>query len=265
MSFFPLLNIKDSKGYCTVHNFSPNNWERTSREDKDLWGIFSDGDKWKTRFISNLKYGESKTVCYDEFNLNYNHSCSPIVILQLRKTPLTEYIEKLPLHEFKYTKTPEWRATVGFKYLNTSTSYQGEINPFPKTASLLTFHPFIQYNEIENYLVFINLEANPQFRYSNIEIYNSNNLKFIDEIKIRNNSTNVIPLNHYGFKPEELPAFICRDMAGIPFGFGLNTNAPMLSLEHTHPPSSLTVHGNRFKSQKNIKTKWFNILKKDEN
>lgn len=53
-------------------------------------------------------------------------------------------------------------------------------------------------------------------------------------------------------------------MAGIPFGFGLNTNAPMLSLEHTHPPSSLTVHGNRFKSQKNIKTKWFNILKKDE-
>ena len=265
MSFFPLTNINDSKGYCTVHNFSPNNWEKTSNDTKGLWAIFSDGNNWKTKFISELKKGESKTVYYDDFNLNHNNSYSSIVILQLRKTPLAECIGKLPLHEFKFTKTPEWRATVGFKYLNTSTSYQGEINPFPEAASLLTFHPFIQYNDIENYLVFINLEANPKFRYSNIEIYNAHNLKFIDEIRIRNNSTNVIPLNCYGFKPEELPVFICRDMAGIPFGFGLNTNAPMLSLEHTHPPSSLTVHGNRFKSQKNIKTKWFNLLKKDEN
>ena len=50
-------------------------------------------------------------------------------------------------------------------------------------------------------------------------------------------------------------------MAGIPFGFGLNRTAPMLSLEHTHPPASFVVHGNRFETQKIIKTNWFNILK----
>ena len=31
--------------------------------------------------------------------------------------------------------------------LGIQTSYQGEINPFPQKASLLTFHPFIQYEK----------------------------------------------------------------------------------------------------------------------
>lgn len=265
MPFFPLSNINDIRGYCTVHNFSPNNWEKVSLNNKFLWAIYSDGNRWITKQICKLNQGESKTVYYDEFALDFNSSYSPIIILQLRKTSLPKYLDKLPDHEFNFTNTPQWRSTVGFKYLKTTTSYQGEINPFPIKASLITFHPFIQYNEIENYFVFLNLELNPKFRYSKIEIYNSNNLKFIDEVKIRNNSTNIIPLNAYKFKQEELPVFICRDMAGIPFGFGINYSAPMLSLEHTHPPGSLIVHGNRFKSQKTIKANWFSILKKDEN
>ena len=51
-------------------------------------------------------------------------------------------------------------------------------------------------------------------------------------------------------------------MAGIPFGFGISKNEMMLSLEHTHPPASFVVHGDRFKVQGEIKKKWFSILKK---
>ena len=68
-------------------------------------------------------------------------------------------------------------------------------------------------------------------------------------------------MDKYNIKQDQLPVFICRDMAGIPFGFGLNRSAPMLSLEHTHPPASFVVHGNRFETQKIIKSNWFNILK----
>ena len=50
-------------------------------------------------------------------------------------------------------------------------------------------------------------------------------------------------------------------MAGIPFGLGICKQNSMLSLEHTHPPASFVVHGQRFKVQGNIKSKWFNILK----
>jgi hypothetical protein len=50
-------------------------------------------------------------------------------------------------------------------------------------------------------------------------------------------------------------------MAGIPFGFGKSISSGMLSLEHTHPPGSFTIHGDRFLSQKNIKVGWANFLK----
>lgn len=264
MSFFPLLNINESAGFCTVHNFPPNNWENISKEPKSLWSIYSDGKKWITNLICKLNYGESKTIYYKDFNLNTKSGVLPVIALQFRDKPLEKKLSVLPDNEFKFTKTPEWRATVGFNYKGTSTSYQGEINPFPTKASLLTFHPFIQYNEIENFFVFVNLEAKPELRESKIEIYNSNNRKLIDIVKIKSNSINIIPLNRYKIKQQELPIFLSRNMAGIPFGFGINKTAPMLSLEHTHPPASFVVHGNRFNYQKKIKEDWFKILNNEQ-
>ena len=73
MSFFPLLNINESAGFCTVHNFPPNNWENISKEPKNLWSIYSDGKKWITNLICKLNYGESKTIYYKDFNLPHNH------------------------------------------------------------------------------------------------------------------------------------------------------------------------------------------------
>lgn len=261
MAFFPLPNINEVNGFCEVHNYPPNDWENASAGPKYLWGIYSNGKKWITKEICSLNVGESRRVEYKYFNLKNYKSNSPLVVLQMREKSLEKYIDELPKHEFFYTKSPEWRATVGFKFRNSETSYQGEINAFPQKASLLTFHPFIQYNNIENYFVFMNLESTPMFRSSKIEIYNSNDKKLIDIVDVKSNSTNIIPLDKYNIKQDQLPVFICRNMAGIPFGFGLNRSAPMLSLEHTHPPASFVVHGNRFETQKIIKTNWFNILK----
>ena len=42
-------------------------------------------------------------------------------------------------------------------------------------------------------------------------------------------------------------------MAGIPFGFGISKKNNMLSMEHTHPPASFVIHGERFSIQKKIK------------
>ena len=113
----------------------------------------------------------------------------------------------------------------------------------------------------ENYFVFVNLETSPIRRYSIIEIYLPHKKKFVDRVKVYNNHANIISLDKYEFSKNELPTFICRNMAGIPFGFGINRTSPMLSLEHTHPPASFTLHGSRFQVQKRIKTSWFNKLK----
>jgi hypothetical protein len=52
-------------------------------------------------------------------------------------------------------------------------------------------------------------------------------------------------------------------MAAVPFGLGISSDNKGLSLEHTHPPGSFVVRGDRNKIQKQIKTDWFKTLKVD--
>jgi hypothetical protein len=260
MPFFPILKTFDAEGFSVIHNYVPNDWEKSNMESKTLWAIYSDGKHWVTKNLGEIHYGMSRQIYYTEFNLTPIDKAYPLIILQFRKTTLEKKLEELPNHEFQYPSVPEWRATTGFSYKNAETSYQGEINPFPPKATLLTFHPFIQFNKTENNLVFVNLEKSPIFRKAKLEIYNAKTHQLIDVVEVRNNSTNTFELDQYGFSPSDLPTFICRSMAGIPFGFGINKESPMLSLEHTHPPASFAVHGERFSVQKRIKEKWFNIL-----
>ena len=261
MSFFPLLTIDKTIGFCTVHNFSPNNWEKIKPSAKSLWAIYSNGEKWITKELDFLQIGESKTYYYDDFKFKKKNNSNPIILLQFRKTPLLSALDFLPSHEFNFSNTPEWRSTNGFQLNNTETSYQGEINPFPPKASLLTFHPFIQYGDLDNYFIFLNIEQSPSYRKAKIEIYNAETKILLDKVYVKSNHINVIPLDEYGFKPNELPLFICRTMAGIPFGFGISDKNKMLSLEHTHPPASFVVQGERYLVQKKIKKKWFDLLK----
>ena len=83
-----------------------------------------------------------------------------------------------------------------------------------------------------------------------LEIYNSENKKLIDKVTIQNNSTNIIKLDKYNFNSTDLPLFACRNMADSVW-FAISKDKKMLSLEHTHPPASFVVHGQRFGSKRN--------------
>ena len=52
--------------------------------------------------------------------------------------------------------------------------------------------------------------------------------------------------------------FISKDRGGIPIYFSKNKDNTSLSIEHTHPPTEYTVHGNRQHFQKVKKSYWFN-------
>lgn len=257
------MNLDIAEGFCTIQNFAPNSFEKINNSKKNVWAIYSNGNKWITKDLGYLNAGESRTIYYKQI-IKSESKKKPLVLLQFRKSPLNPVLDLLPDHEFSYNKIPEWRSTVGIFNKNTQTSYQGEINPFPTHASLLTFHPFIQYNDISNYLIFINLEKTSKHRFSYLEIYDTKSKVHYDSVKILNNHINLIPLDKYNFKKYQLPVFLCRDMAGIPFGFGVSNNLKMLSLEHTHPPGMFAVHGDRFNVQKKIKSDFFEILKPNE-
>jgi len=261
MAYFPLFSITDAAGFTTLANFSPNDWERPVKGDLFVTSFRTDGKVWHASDEGIIEQDRFRTFAANQFNLKLNESESEIILFQLSTVKPDPELTLLQPDHLISTHWPEWRATVGFKRNGAQASYQGEVNPFPNKASLLTFHPFIQVEETENYFVLLNVESSPVFRWSELEIYNSNTRKIIDTVNVKNNCVSIIPLDQYGFTDKELPIFQCKTMAGIPFGFGKSKTSSILSLEHTHPPGSLTLFGNRFNSQKHTKSQWSEFLK----
>jgi len=266
MSFSPLFNILDTKGFNILANFPPNNWEvKPNIKTNNVVSFYTNGEKWISKNLSTIESNNFKrfsTTDFRIFNSKKFYNFSPIILLKITDNLDKDKFVELPNFDIEKTVIPEWRSTIGFEFNNTEASYQGEINPFPSKASLLTFHPFIQYENVENFLVFLNIEKSPIFRETTLDIFNGRDKKCIDRVLIRNNTANIIGLDKYKFKKSDLPVFCVKNMAGIPFGFGINRSQPMLSFEHTHPPSSFSIHGNRFLTQKNIKSLWFKSLYK---
>lgn len=266
MPFYPLFSALENSGFVQLANFAPNNWEKVTNGLKNIFSLVTDGQIWRVSNLGKIPENEFRNFKTEDFSLNKSSKKNDIfieelVLLDMRNGFLSENLIELPYSDLLTTHWPEWRATIGFNSENSRVSYQGEINPTPSKATLLTFHPFIQFEDIKNYFIFLNIEKSPVFRWSEIDIFLSGSGEKIDTKKIRNNSANIIPLDDYGFTSQDLPVFYCKSMAGIPFGFGKSISSGMLSLEHTHPPGSFTIHGDRLLSQRNIKADWAKYLK----
>lgn len=256
--FYPLIKLDNFEGTTTIHNFPPNNWESIKTADKFIYLIWSENNYWTTYNYGILRLNESMEISTK--NLPNEYFINKVVFIYLSTFLLKNKLSELPSENNFNTKAPAWRATIGIESDKTMVSYQGEIEPFPEKASLLTFHPFLQFNNFENFLLIINLTRKPNIFESRLEIYNGYKEKFIDFYSVKTNSLTLIPLNTYNFKATDLPFFINRNTSAIPFGFGYNNDKSILSLEHTHPPASLVLHGNRNLVQSQIKSKWFKKL-----
>ena len=256
MSYYPILDVPGVSGWTKLYNFSPNNWEVRHHREQWINFTFSTGEKWITENLGKLPFGAVRTVNADEFRGRMK--TNTISLVSLTNTPLPPSSLSLPILSGPRTTTPAWRATIGLSSAYAQTSYQGELDPFPRSGTLLTFGPFLQYGiGIENFLIFLNVENLAVTRTAEIEIYDASGLNFKGRFTVRNNSSNMISLDDLGLNGEDLPLIICRDMAGIPLYFSRTTDGSFLSLEHTHPPASFVVHGSRWEAQKLLKKHWF--------
>jgi hypothetical protein len=256
MSYYPILDIPGVSGWTKLYNFPPNNWE--ARREREQWVNFtySTGEKWVTESLGKLPFGEVRTVTADE--LRGRMKTNAIALLSLTHNPLPPSSLLLPVLGGPTTTIPAWRATIGLSSAWAQTSYQGELDTFPPSGTLLTFGPFLQYGiGIENYLIFLNAENSAVTRSAEIEIYDASGLNLKGRFTVRNNSPNMIALDDLGLNAEDLPLIICREMAGIPLYFSRTTDGAFMSLEHTHPPASFVVRGSRWEAQKLLKKHWF--------
>ena len=81
--------------------------------------------------------------------------------------------------------------------------------------------------------------------------------KILHQGKIWSNYSNKINVNEEFIKDSVY--FYSENLIGIPVYISINNGH--ISMEHTHPPASFVIHGDRFKVQGEIKRRWFNILK----
>jgi len=256
MSYYPILKAPGCQGWTTLCNFPPNNWETRDSSEKFVNVTWLCETGWKTENIGVLASGEVRTVSIQDIAGFIPESVLPLLSLTVSKLPA--YSDSLPRTDIARTIVPACRATLGLSTTHASTSYQGEIDPFPAVGSLLTFSPFIQFGEeIENYLIFLNIENSPVIRTSQVEIYDSEKTALKGTFAVRNNYATIITLDGLCFSPTDLPLIICRGMSAVPLYFSKTSDDSFLSLEHTHPPASYVIHGKRWEAQKILKTIWF--------
>lgn len=256
MSYYPILSAPGCTGWTTLCNFPPNNWETSGRADKLIHVTWAQDDCWRSAPLGVLEHGATRTIKSGDVASLVPAGALPL--LSLGTVELKASCNVLPRTNCEPTFVPVWRATCGLSAARASTSYQGEVDPFPPQASLLTFCPLIQFGEdIENYLLFLSVESSPCTRTARVEVYDAANTVSRAAFDVRNNALNVIPLDHLGLSPSELPLILCREMAGIPLYFSRTRDGAFLSLEHTHPPLSYVIHGKRSEAQKALKQTWF--------
>jgi len=261
--FYPILEIEEFEGFTNVFNFPPNNWELKKKyvRKKFLNLTWIEQGRWITRNIAEVKVNERFEITKKDVLKITN--TSNFKLLSLTDEFIDEKNEKLPNINDKFlTKNPSWRASIGLKLGDAITSYQGEIYPFPNKGSTLSLCPFLQFDKenIKNLLVFLNLESNPVFRKCNLGIYESNKKKLIKNETVFSNKINIIDLNNISYDHEKSYLIIKTDnILGVPLYVSYSLIDNSLSIEHTHPPGSFSLLGDRRKIQNYIKQNFDDI------
>lgn len=256
VSYFPILSSPGCVGQTTLFNFPPNNWEDRRSEARFVNLTWAESGVWHSSVLDELAYGAMRTITSAEVSIYIPSGTLPF--LSLSTSPLPEFSDRLPA-SMHGTNMPNWRATISLVSQLASTCYQGELDPFPRPGSLLTFVPFLQFGAgIENYLLLLNLEKDPQFRSSIVEIYDTALPGHLcGSLEVHNNAISIISLDGIGIGPETLPIIICKGMSAVPLYFSRTADSSYLSLEHTHPPASFVIHGKRWDAQRILKADWF--------
>jgi hypothetical protein len=245
-------------GFLDLLYESPNNWENRIKKPVAIYILWSDGSVWNTKKLTEMNHGGYFRISTSEIDQEIMRNNLAIVYPTFEK--LEPQLSILPSKKIWFSEIPSWRNTSGFYNEFTQVSYQADIEPLPQKASLLTFHPFIQFGDVINNLLVLNITKSPEIKKGLIKLFNSYDKSYVDEVEIQTNSLTTIPLDKYGFKPTDLPVFYSANISGIPFGLGIAKSGKMLSLEHTHPPASLVLFGNRRDVQGRIKKSWIDRL-----
>ena len=258
--FFPIiLSNEIFKSSTIVYNFPPNNHEGIALKKRYLTVIWMKDDLWHTYLLRELDPCDVAEVKYESLKKIVPAGIFPV--LSLTDSPLETTLKNLPLNTLPFT-TPCWRASICLQRAASSTSYQGEIAPFSPKGTLVSFSPFIQSeSNIKNYFILLNIESEPINREANVSfclLRRPENI--LATSKLVSNNCNIVDLDCLDIEQEDILICYSRNISGVPLFLSYSDDDSTISFEHTHPPASLVIHGNRLESQALLKRNWFKVL-----
>lgn len=255
MTFFPFLRNDIFSSQLDLHCFSPNSSQPFLSSNLHLYLAWSDGHFWQIRFLYEINNNESIRISdslVDVFDIPEGR----LVLLFFSECTLPNTLQSLSNVSFDFRSLPVWRATISLNInSHISTSYQGEINCFRPKSSFLSFS-YLYQPQLSNYMFFLNLESSPSVIEHELLLSNCITPGINSVVSVFTNCLNVIPLDNY-IIDDNLYSFSSQTLSGIPLFIASDDNKTFLSMEHTHPPASNFLHGNRWSLQSTLKKNWF--------
>lgn len=262
MNYFPILNVPGFIGKTIVYNYPPVKYNY-KEIDKYVIAVNSDSKEWNYMTLCRIPYMGSLAV--DQIILLKNGQKSNDTFLFLSESPIDRSAEELIAINNTEISIPTSRATIGIYQENDIDyfcSYQGEIEAFRQRGNCLTFTYLNQRgNNIVNYIILMNLEENARkrkvrCRFEAIENKPDSTDNTQVEVEVYTNSMNTILTDKILPNRDAEYSLICEEAVFIPLFITIDSNTNTMTMEHTHPPASMALHGNRWKTQAKIKSNW---------
>ena len=260
MSFYPILRVPGFHASVTLYNYSPNNFECSQSRYRHAYVSWANGKYWTNQQIGTLGPGESFVISQNDLPALVPAESQPFVFIC--NDILSHQTSNIGKIETPCTSLPAWRATISLEFKDISkTSYQGEIDPFPESGTCLTFNYLTQQDStIETWLIALNLIKPPLLKQAEIKFFDpAHSPAPIHQELMHTNGINSFLLPQDISQNENI-VITCEESSFVPLFFSHNQDRTQLSLEHTHPPASSAIYGDRFKAQKIIKHNWMSHL-----
>ena len=259
MNYFFGINNNIFKTKLTIPKFQ--NRSPHTNKDIQLFKCYPDNNEWKVEEIYKNKDSNFKN---NFFILNDLEIRNNEIYFLATKNDLLKF-DKYKLEDYDdFTNTtPNFRANFEIFFSDKNklgfSSYQSEY-PFKmvkKKGSILSSVSSIANKEADkNYILLKNIFEKPVQQIFNGYLVDINQKIILENYKLKTNYSNLLSIKNNHIKPDVY--FITEEFLGIPVY--ISEKNGHLSMEHTHPPHTHILSGNKYNVVKNLKERINEII-----
>ena len=257
MNYFFGINNDVFKSKLTIPKFQ--NRIPNTNKDIQLFKCYPDKNEWK---IEEMHKGNGFSNNFFIFD-NSEIKNEDIFFLSKKDDLNNRDKQKLDNYNNFTDTTPSYRANFEIYFTDKNklgfSSYQSEY-PYNMTkikGSIFTSVSSIGNREAEkNYILLRNIFEKPIHQIFNGYLVDIKKKCVLENFKLKTNYSNLLKLKNEYIKPEVY--FITDKFLGIPIY--ISEKNGHLSMEHTHPPHTHILSGNKFNLVKNLKERVHEII-----